>query len=165
LQGGSVGKRAVAVVERLGCQYAYNLSASALEVGTYRVAVIIQRSGCKHCHLRIEIRRYSISQSAVTLYRLAAFCFASRSPLFELALVLVRLDHVACVIVDANDVSGYHDHGCGVGRGLGVGIILGVGVARVGVGVGVAVAVVVGVGVGVGVELDVPEQYLPPVLK
>ena len=103
MQGGSVGERAVAVVERLGCQYAYNLSASALEVGTYRVDVIIQRSGCKQRHLRIDIRRCNISQSAVTLYRVAAFCFASRSPLFEIALVLVRFDYVACVIVDAND--------------------------------------------------------------
>ena len=43
----------------------------------------------------------SISQSAVTLRRVAAFCFA-RSRLFELAHVLVRLDYVARVIVNAN---------------------------------------------------------------
>jgi hypothetical protein len=47
-----------------------------------------------------------LSQSAVTLHRLAAFCFAleqaSRSRLLEIAFVLVRLDHVACVIVNAN---------------------------------------------------------------
>jgi hypothetical protein len=30
---------------------------------------------------------------------LAAFCFTPRSPLFEIALVLVRLDHVASAIV------------------------------------------------------------------
>ena len=34
------------------------------------------------------------SQSAVTLQRVAAFCF-TRSRLFEVARVLVRLDHVA----------------------------------------------------------------------
>jgi hypothetical protein len=33
----------------------------------------------------------------------AAFCFAPRSPLFELALVLMRLDHVASVIVNTDD--------------------------------------------------------------
>jgi hypothetical protein len=32
----------------------------------------------------------------------AAFCFAPRSPLFEIARVLVRLDQVARVIVNAN---------------------------------------------------------------
>jgi hypothetical protein len=36
-----------------------------------------------------------ISQSAVTLHRVAAFCFGFRSPLFELARVLVRFEHVA----------------------------------------------------------------------
>jgi hypothetical protein len=29
------------------------------------------------------------------LHRVAAFCFGPRSPLFEIALVLVRLDHIA----------------------------------------------------------------------
>jgi hypothetical protein len=43
-----------------------------------------------------------ISQSAVTLHRVAAFCFAPRLPLFEVALVLVRLNHVASFIVNAN---------------------------------------------------------------
>jgi hypothetical protein len=36
------------------------------------------------------------------LHRVAAFCFAPRSPLFEIALVFVRFNHVACVIVNAN---------------------------------------------------------------
>jgi hypothetical protein len=44
----------------------------------------------------------SISQSAVTLHHVAAFCFA-RLRLFEIALVLVRLDHVARFIVSADD--------------------------------------------------------------
>jgi hypothetical protein len=35
-------------------------------------------------------------------HRAAAFCFASRSPLFEIAFVLVRLDHIASFIVHAN---------------------------------------------------------------
>jgi hypothetical protein len=34
----------------------------------------------------------SISQLAVTLHRVAAFCFA-HSPLFEIARVLARFDH------------------------------------------------------------------------
>jgi hypothetical protein len=38
---------------------------------------------------------------AVTLDRVAAFCFV-RSRLFELARVLVRLDHVASFIVNAD---------------------------------------------------------------
>jgi hypothetical protein len=44
------------------------------------------------------------SQIAVTLHRVAAFCFtrAQRSPLSELARVLLRLDHVACFIVNAS---------------------------------------------------------------
>jgi hypothetical protein len=33
---------------------------------------------------------------------MAAFCFGLRSPLCEIALVLVRLDHVASIIVNAN---------------------------------------------------------------
>jgi hypothetical protein len=32
----------------------------------------------------------------------AVFCFALRSPLFEIALVLVRFDHVASGIVNVN---------------------------------------------------------------
>jgi hypothetical protein len=32
----------------------------------------------------------------------AAFCFAPRSPLFEIARLLVRLDHVARFIVNAD---------------------------------------------------------------
>jgi hypothetical protein len=32
----------------------------------------------------------------------AAFCFVLRSPLFEIALVLVHFDHVASVIENAN---------------------------------------------------------------
>jgi hypothetical protein len=39
-------------------------------------------------------------QKAVTLHRVAAFCFA-RSTLFEIS-VLVRFDHVASFIVNAN---------------------------------------------------------------
>ena len=41
------------------------------------------------------------SQLAVTLHRVAAFCF-TRSRLFEIARVLVRFDHVARFIVNAN---------------------------------------------------------------
>jgi hypothetical protein len=38
------------------------------------------------------------------LHSLAAFCFTGvHSPLFEIALMLVRLNHIACVIVNAND--------------------------------------------------------------
>jgi hypothetical protein len=44
----------------------------------------------------------SISQSAVTLHRVAAFCF-TRSPPFEIARVFVRCDHVARSIVNATD--------------------------------------------------------------
>jgi hypothetical protein len=40
-----------------------------------------------------------ISQLAVMVQRVAAFC----SPLSEIARVLVRFDHVACFIVNAND--------------------------------------------------------------
>ena len=47
----------------------------------------------------------NISQSAVTLHRVAAFCLP-RLRLFEIAHVLVCLDHVASVIVNA-------DHGVG----------------------------------------------------
>ncbi len=37
------------------------------------------------------------------LHSLAAFCFTGvHSPLFEIALVLVRFDHVASFIVNAN---------------------------------------------------------------
>jgi hypothetical protein len=43
----------------------------------------------------------STSQSAVTLYRVAAFCFAPLR-LFEIARVLVRLGHVASFIVNTN---------------------------------------------------------------
>jgi hypothetical protein len=48
-------------------------------------------------------RPYLFSQSAVT-FRCAAFCFArnpkhDRSPLFKIASVLVRFDHVARFIV------------------------------------------------------------------
>jgi hypothetical protein len=46
-------------------------------------------------------RALSISQSAVTLHRVAAFCFAC-SRLFEIARVVVRLDDVARVIINAN---------------------------------------------------------------
>jgi hypothetical protein len=46
----------------------------------------------------------SISQLAVTLHQRGggAFCFASRLPLFELARMLVRFDHIACSIVNAD---------------------------------------------------------------
>jgi hypothetical protein len=40
--------------------------------------------------------------SAVTSHRVAAFCFPLNSPLFEIARVLVRFDHVASRIVNAN---------------------------------------------------------------
>jgi hypothetical protein len=40
-------------------------------------------------------------QKAVTLHRVAAFCFAHLR-LFEIARVLVRFDHVASRIVNAN---------------------------------------------------------------
>jgi len=40
-------------------------------------------------------------QSAVTVYGVAPFCFAPL-PLFEIARVLVRLNHVARFIVNAN---------------------------------------------------------------
>jgi hypothetical protein len=43
-------------------------------------------------------RQTAFSQSAVTLHRAAAFC----SPLFEIAGVVVRFDHVARFIVNAN---------------------------------------------------------------
>jgi hypothetical protein len=39
-----------------------------------------------------------LKQSAVTLRRVAAFC----SPLFEIASVLVRFDHISGFIVNAN---------------------------------------------------------------
>jgi hypothetical protein len=42
----------------------------------------------------------AFSQSAVALHRVAALCFAPRSPLLELAGVLVRLDHIARVTVN-----------------------------------------------------------------
>src|SRR2546430_15041251 len=47
-----------------------------------------------------RVRASSISQSAVTLHRVAAFC----SPLCEVANVLVCLDHVASFIINANHV-------------------------------------------------------------
>ena len=43
-----------------------------------------------------------ISQSAVTLHCVAAFCFGRGSPVFEIANVFVRLDHVAGIIVNQN---------------------------------------------------------------
>jgi hypothetical protein len=37
------------------------------------------------------------------LHHMAAFCFTrQRSPLFEIALVFLRLDHVASIIINAN---------------------------------------------------------------
>jgi hypothetical protein len=36
------------------------------------------------------------------LHRVAAVCFALRLPLFEITRVLVRIDHAASFIVDAN---------------------------------------------------------------
>src|SRR4051812_2382749 len=47
----------------------------------------------------------SISQSAVTFHRVAAFCF-TRFTHFELARVLVRFDQVASCIVNANHLIG-----------------------------------------------------------
>jgi len=44
----------------------------------------------------------SISQSAVTLHRVAAFCFTQQLRLVEIARVLVRLDHVARCVVNSN---------------------------------------------------------------
>jgi len=44
----------------------------------------------------------AFSQSAVTLHHVAALCFLLRSPFFEFARVLVRFDHVARFIVNAN---------------------------------------------------------------
>ena len=70
------------------------------------------------------------------------------SPLFELARVLVGLDHVALLIINANHSIVSYGRGGGLGRGLGVGEGLGV---KVGVAVGVAVKVGVEVGVTVGV--------------
>jgi hypothetical protein len=42
----------------------------------------------------------SVDHALATPYCVAAFCFA-RLPLFEIALVLVRFDHVASFIVNA----------------------------------------------------------------
>jgi hypothetical protein len=58
-------------------------------------------------------RPYLFSQSAVT-FRCAAFCFArhrkhDRSPLSELARLLVRLDHVARFIANARPAVGFSD--------------------------------------------------------
>jgi hypothetical protein len=44
----------------------------------------------------------SISQSAVTLHRVAAFCFHAALRFFELARVIVRFEDVASIIVSAN---------------------------------------------------------------
>jgi hypothetical protein len=44
----------------------------------------------------------SISQLAVTLHPRGGFLFGFAPPLFEIALVLVRLDHVASVIINAD---------------------------------------------------------------
>jgi hypothetical protein len=41
-------------------------------------------------------------QKAVTLHRVAAFCFAPLSPLFEIARVLARFDHVAHIVKNPN---------------------------------------------------------------
>jgi hypothetical protein len=49
---------------------------------------------------QLSSRIFSISRHAST--RVAAFCSAPRSPLFELARVLMRLDHVASFIVNAD---------------------------------------------------------------
>jgi hypothetical protein len=93
------------------------------------------------------------------LYRMAAFCFMPRgSPLFEIALVLVRPDHVASRIVNADHSIVSYGRGGGVGRGLGVNAGLGVGEGlgvEVGVEVGVAVGVCVAVAVAVAVGVDV----------
>jgi hypothetical protein len=43
-----------------------------------------------------------LKQLAVMFHRVAAYCFAPRSPLFEIALVPVRFDHIASRIVKAN---------------------------------------------------------------
>jgi hypothetical protein len=72
--------------------------------------------------------------------------------------VLVRFDHLASFIVNANPGIMSYGRGAGVGRDLGDGASLGVGVGLgvdVGVGVDVDVAVGVGVGVGVGVAGEV----------
>jgi len=58
-------------------------------------------SGQQSVKLRQPNKTSSISQSAVTLHRVAAFCFA-RSRLFEIARVLLRFDHVAHFVVNAN---------------------------------------------------------------
>jgi hypothetical protein len=42
------------------------------------------------------------AQSAVTLIGVAALRFTRQSPLFEIALVLMRLDHVASRIMNAD---------------------------------------------------------------
>jgi hypothetical protein len=68
--------------------------------------------------------------------------------------VLVRLDHVASVVVNANHSMVRYGRGAWVGRSLGVGCGLGVGVT-LGVEVGVAVGVCIGVAVGVTVGLAV----------
>ena len=49
----------------------------------------------------LALTKQQHSQSAVTLHRVAAFCLP-RSPLFELACLLVRFDRVARFIVNAN---------------------------------------------------------------
>ena len=74
--------------------------------------------------------------------------------LFEIALVFVRFDHVAGVIVNANHGIVSYGRGGGLGRGLGVNAGLGVG-EGLGVKVGVAVGVAVKVGVEVGVTVGV----------
>jgi hypothetical protein len=80
-------------------------------------------------------------------------------PLFEIASVLVRFDHVARRTSPLHQyrtrvrevfrrIRSVYGRGRGVGRGLGVGLTRGVGVGLI-VEVGVAVAVAVGVAVGV----------------
>jgi hypothetical protein len=44
----------------------------------------------------------AFEQSAVTPHRVAAFCFAPRLPLFAISRVLVRLDHVVSIVVQAD---------------------------------------------------------------
>jgi hypothetical protein len=72
------------------------------------------------------------------------FGYYQISPLFEVALVLVRLDHVASLIINANH--GIISYGRGAGGGLAVAVAVAVGTGMaVGVVVGVGVVVVVGV--------------------
>jgi hypothetical protein len=55
------------------------------------------------CTQRTKSRKGNqLKQLAVVLHHVTAFCFGSCSPLLEIALVLVRFNHVANGIVNAN---------------------------------------------------------------